>query len=183
MTKYEFIRDLRENLAILSFQQQEDIINDYLNYFDNELENGLDEKAIIEKLGNPIEIAHLFYDELVDKEDLKPKIKIVKKNVGLFIGVLFFDIFIGVYIAIALFLIALGLIVLPIITIYYSFTLLIFHLQLSILEGLASIFFVAGISLISFGLGIMMFNFVKNGIYYHLNWMQKLIKGGYHEVV
>lgn len=183
MNKNEFIKELRDNLAILTFQQQEDIINEYLNFFDKELENGKDETKIIEELKSPAKIAELFYDELVDKDDLKPGIRIVKRNVGLFIGVLVFDFLVGIYILLALLILATTLVVLPFITLFYSFSLIFRELHLSFLEVFASLSFVSGISLISFGLGLMLMLAIRNGVYNHLNWLSKLIKGGYHEVI
>ena len=54
--------------------------------------------------------------------------------------------------------------------------------HLSILEILASLFIILGISLISISLGYLLFNIIKRSIVYHLNWLKKLIKGGYHEM-
>lgn len=182
MNKNDYIRELRNGLSELPFFQQEEIIKDYLTYFDRELAAGVLEKDIIKELGPTEVIAQLFYDELVDKKDLKPQIRIIKRNIGLFISVIIFDVLIGVWLILALIALALALFILGIITFFFLIALMLKQGHLSILEILASLFIILGTSLISISLGYILFSVIKKGIVYHLNWLKKLIKGGYHEV-
>ena len=66
MNKKDFINELKKNLKHLSKIEIDEILFDYNEHFDAAKENGLNDKQIVKKLGNPKTIAkHMHASELI----------------------------------------------------------------------------------------------------------------------
>lgn len=182
MNKVEFIRALRESLVKLPLFQQEAIINDYLEYFEQNSLKQISEEDTVKELGLPHEIAQIFYENIFEKKDLIPEVKFVKKNIGLFTAIVIFDFLIGWWLFLVLLLLALALLVLAGIIFYYFTSLIMSQTHLNLIEIIALQLIVSGVSIIYIGLGLMLFNSLRNSIKYHLNYLRKLIKGVYYEM-
>ena len=68
MTKGEFLYNLRSNLSILPKEEIENIIEDYSMHINELLDEGESLEQILNKLGDPKEIAKQYIEEL-DYED------------------------------------------------------------------------------------------------------------------
>lgn len=77
MNKQEFLQELKVNLGFLKQNEIEDVMLDYEEYFNNEIESGKTEEQIASELGNPILIAKKFIPnggvEREDKNFSKPE--------------------------------------------------------------------------------------------------------------
>ncbi|MDL2212010.1 DUF1700 domain-containing protein [Erysipelotrichaceae bacterium OttesenSCG-928-M19] len=177
MIRSNFLRDLRNELAPLSFEEQEQIIDEYLSIFEIKKDEGLSDDEIIEELGSPQEIAQEFLKEFaMDNEYQYPGNESTSnRNIVLFGVVLTFDILIGVwllfvFIAFLLVLILTG-IALIIISLILPFTLAI----KSILATLASIFVCIGLGLLLIALGLKLAQLGLNLFKKHIEWLRRLL--------
>lgn len=71
MTKGEFLYNLRSNLAILPKEEIENIIEDYSMHINELLDEGESLEKILNKLGDPKEIAKQYIEELGYEDKLK----------------------------------------------------------------------------------------------------------------
>lgn len=63
MTRYEFLKDLRETLAnVLSPMQVEENVRYYENYINEQIQMGYTETQVLSELGDPRSIAHNIID-------------------------------------------------------------------------------------------------------------------------
>ncbi|MBN2879158.1 MAG: DUF1700 domain-containing protein [Clostridia bacterium] len=101
MNKEQYLSKLKK---MLPTDESNEIINDFEEHFATGMAEGKTEQEIIESLGDPVDIAKEYgYDESKDG-----KMSVGSRIVGL-IGLLFFDILIGVSIILTLFSIWLAL--------------------------------------------------------------------------
>ena len=95
MNKEQYLSKLKK---MLPEYESQDIINDFEEHFRTGMENGKTEEEIIESLGNPVEIAK----EYGYTEDRISKMSVGSRVVAL-IGLIFFDLLVGISILGALF--------------------------------------------------------------------------------
>ena len=95
MNKQQYLSKLE---TMLPENESEDIINDFEEHFRTGLENGKTEDEIIQALGNPVEIAK----EYGYTEDKISKMSVGTRVIAL-IGLIFFDLLIGISIIASLF--------------------------------------------------------------------------------
>ena len=86
MTKGEFLYNLRNNLSILPKEEIENIIEDYSMHINELLDEGESLDQILNKLGDPKEIAKQYIEELgyedknKDEKNTEPQYKINENN-------------------------------------------------------------------------------------------------------
>jgi uncharacterized membrane protein len=73
MNQNEFIQRLKNNLSGVSFQERQEILDDYLAHFEAGKAAGKTEEKIAEELGDPYEIAGMYKTELVVKDHAQQK--------------------------------------------------------------------------------------------------------------
>lgn len=95
MNKEQYLNKLKNMLP--EYESQE-ILNDFEEHFTTGLQEGKTEQEIIESLGNPMEIAKEYGYVEVDKSTLP-----VGTRVWALVGLVFFDLFIGIAIIASLF--------------------------------------------------------------------------------
>ncbi|MEX1376827.1 MAG: DUF1700 domain-containing protein [Eubacteriales bacterium] len=95
MNKQQYLSKLK---TMLPANESEDILNDFEEHFRTGLENGKTEDEIIQSLGNPVDIAK----EYGYTEDRISKMSVSTRVIAL-IGLIFFDLLIGISIIASLF--------------------------------------------------------------------------------
>ena len=95
MNKEQYLSKLKK---MLPEYESQDIINDFEEHFRTGMENGKTEEEIIQSLGNPVEIAK----EYGYTEDRISKMSVGARVIAL-IGLIFFDLLIGISIIASLF--------------------------------------------------------------------------------
>lgn len=173
-----FMRELRSELSSLSLEKQEDIIDEYLTYFDEQNALGLSDGQVIRQLKNPSDVAKKY---LVNDNE-NNHYQTTKKNYYLAAGLITFDILFGLWAYLAILLIAAAFIALGILIIFAPYTSLSF-----VTFNLNFTFIIFCILLLGFGsfiIGVMikLITILINFGYKHLKWLYWLLGGQKNEV-
>ncbi|NQZ84094.1 MAG: DUF1700 domain-containing protein [Nanoarchaeales archaeon] len=92
MNKKDFINKLEQNLTHLSKIEIDEILFDYNEHFDAAKENGLTDKQIVKKLGNPKTIAkHIKANDLIEIAQAKPSLNSFLLAILSILGLGFFN--------------------------------------------------------------------------------------------
>ena len=179
MNRDLFLRELRNELIVLDFNEQEEIINEYLYLFEVKNDEGLSDEQIIKELGKPKEIARQFLDEFnIDNDKIA---RITQANIrptrqlGLFVFVIIFDVLIGFWLFVALMALLSGLILLGVAMIIAGPIIIISHYQTTWIEVLAVLSLVIGFALLLLSGSVLLIRLVVLGAIKHLNWLKSLL--------
>lgn len=175
-----FMRELRSELTSLSLEKQEEIINEYLAYFDEQNALGLSDEQVIRQLKNPSDVAKKYLVKSNENNDNDAQA--TKKNHYLAAGLITFDVLIGLWVYLAILLLAAIFIALGVLIIfapYTSLSFVTFNLNFSFI-----IFCILLLGFGSFIIGAMIKLIITlvNFGYKHLKWLYWLLGGRSNEV-
>lgn len=184
MNKTNFLRTLRGELAPLTSQEQEQIIDEYVSIFEIKKEEGLTDEQIITELGDPRKIAAQFlaefnYDgaQYSNKHDDKyqnGQIRNNEKRTGLFIGMVIFHALVGLWLFVSAWCVIIALYISAGACLIGLLTIITLS-NATILGVLSYLLIVIGFGLLLFSLANLLAGLLIKGTSTHIRWLKSLI--------
>lgn len=174
MKKIKFIKKLKQELKLLSKDDQKEIMEDYKLHIEEKLEAGKKEEIIIKDLGDPKEIAREHILELSDGKE-----NYIRKNpkIGLFILMQIANVLVVFWIIFTVFIVLFSLFSSAVTIFITSFLVFIFRNDFSLLSEIGYFLTAIGVSVLLGNATIILFIKGLKISKQYFKWNINLIRG------